>query len=91
MSKRKKKYFSQYGTSSNECVTNGDEYVQSVPLREDPEIFIHPLRMGIDEKQFQNINFVPSLARKKKMTPQEHFLNTADESDFNFVKPKDRT
>jgi hypothetical protein len=91
LSKRKKKYFSQYGIASNECITNGNGYVESVPLLEDPEIFIHPLRIGIDEKRFQNIDFVPSLAKKKTMTPSQHFLNTTDESDFDFLKPKDRT
>jgi len=67
-------------------------HVESVPLREDPEIYVHPLQMGIDEKQFKNIDFsVSRIGKKIKVTPQEHFLETTDDASFNFVKKKDNS
>jgi len=72
---------------------DGDKYqVESVPLREDPEIFVHPLQMGIDKKQFKNIDFsVSRIGKKKKVTPPDYFLETTDDASFNFVKKKDST
>jgi len=66
--------------------------VESVPLREDPEIFVHPLHMGIDKKQFKNIDFsVSRIGKKTKRTPTDHFLEVTDDASFNFVKKKDST
>ncbi|XP_011056476.1 PREDICTED: uncharacterized protein LOC105147281 [Acromyrmex echinatior] len=72
------------------CMDTDKCHVESVPLREDPEICVHPLQMGIDEKQFKNIDFsVPRIGKKIKVTPQEHFLEATDDASFNFVKKKD--
>ncbi|KYM80461.1 hypothetical protein ALC53_09011 [Atta colombica] len=76
----------------NGCMDSDKCHVESVPLREDPEIYVHPLQMGIDEKQFKNIDFsVSRIGKKIKVTPQEHFLGTTDDASFNFVKKKDNS
>ncbi|XP_011151716.1 uncharacterized protein LOC105190599 [Harpegnathos saltator] len=69
-----------------------DNYqVMSIPLCEDPEIYIHPLRMGIDIKMFKDIDFtVPRVGKKIKETPQQYFLRTTNDDSFKFVK-KTRT
>ncbi|XP_012528865.1 uncharacterized protein LOC105832457 [Monomorium pharaonis] len=78
---------------SNECIPDNSEYkVESIPLREDPEIFVHPLQIGINKKQFKDIDFsIPSIAKKKKVTPAGHFLEANDDSHFEFVKKKNST
>lgn len=67
-----------------------DKYqVESVPLREDPEIFVHPLQMGIDKKQFKDIDFsVSRIGKKIKMTPADYFLEVTDDTFFSFIKNK---
>ncbi|XP_018347582.1 PREDICTED: uncharacterized protein LOC108751723 isoform X2 [Trachymyrmex septentrionalis] len=76
----------------NGRMDNNKCHVESVPLREDPEICVHPLQMGIDEKQFKNIDFsVSRIGKKIKVTPQEHFLGATDDASFNFVKKKDNS
>lgn len=66
--------------------------MESVPLREDPEIFVHPLQMGIDTKKFKDIDFtITRIGKKKKMTPTEYFLEATDDAFFDFVKQKDST
>lgn len=66
--------------------------MESVPLHEDSEIFVHPLQMGIDTKQFKDIDFtITRIGKKKKMTPIDYFLETTDDASFDFVKQKDST
>lgn len=93
MFKHKKKTFltlRQHGTASNDYVTDGDKYqVESVPLHEDPEIFVHPLQMGIDTKKFKDIDFtVARIGRRTKVTPSKYFLEATDDTFFDFVKKK---
>lgn len=64
-------------------------HVESVPLREDPEIYVHPLQMGLDKNQFKDIDLVSRIGKKTKVTPQDHFLGATDDTFFNFVKKKD--
>ncbi|XP_011704991.1 PREDICTED: uncharacterized protein LOC105460252 isoform X4 [Wasmannia auropunctata] len=80
-----------HGTAFNGCITDCDKnQVESVPLREDPEIFVHPLQMGLDKKQFKHIDFsIPRIGKKKKMTPLEFFLEADDDDFFEFVKNKE--
>jgi len=48
--------------------------------------------MGIDKKQFKNIDFsVSRIGKKTKRTPTDHFLEVTDDASFNFVKKKDST
>lgn len=71
---------------------NNDGQVQSVPLCEDPDVFIHPLQVGIDEKMFKDIDFnISRTGKKKKTTPQEHFLEATNDDYFNFVKKEKNT
>ncbi|XP_032679418.1 uncharacterized protein LOC116847931 isoform X2 [Odontomachus brunneus] len=67
---------------------NDSEYqIEFVPLHEDPEVFIHPLRMGVDTKRFKDIDFtVPRVGKKIKETPQEYFIRTTNDDSFEFVK-----
>lgn len=61
--------------------------MQLVPLYEDPDVFVHPLQMGIDEKKHKDIDFnISRIGKKKKITPQEHFLEATNDDYFNFVK-----
>jgi len=65
--------------------------VESVPLREDPEIFVHPL-LGEDKKKFKDKDFtVTRIGKKKTVTPTQYFLDETKESHFDFVKKKDST
>ncbi|KYN22711.1 PREDICTED: uncharacterized protein LOC108758833 isoform X2 [Trachymyrmex cornetzi] len=76
----------------NGCTDSDKCHVESVPLHEDPDICVHPLQMGIDEKQYKNIDFsIPRIGKKIKVTPQEHFLGATDDASFNFVKKKDNS
>lgn len=69
-----------------------DDHVESVPLYEDPDISVHPLQMGIDEKKFKDIDFTVSrIGKKKTKTPQEYFLEETNDDYFNFVKKKNNT
>lgn len=90
MFKRKKKTFftlRQHGTAFNEYVMDDKYQVESVPLREDPEIFVHPLQMGIDTKKFKDLDFtIPRIGKKKKVTPRDYFFEATDDSYFDFVK-----
>ncbi|XP_029166375.1 uncharacterized protein LOC114937137 [Nylanderia fulva] len=71
---------------------NDNGQVESVPLYEDSEIFVHPLQVGIDEKKFKNIDFTVSrIGKKTKIIPQEHFLMETDDDFFNFVKKEKNT
>ncbi|XP_071554964.1 uncharacterized protein [Temnothorax nylanderi] len=82
-----------HGTAFSKYITDGDKcQVESVPLREDPEVFVHPLQMGIDTKKFKDIDFtVARIGKKTKMTPQAYYLGATDDSCFEFVKKKDST
>jgi len=72
---------------------DGDKcQVELVPLREDPEIFVHPLHMGVDKKQFKDIDFsVSRIGKKTIQTPRDFFLESTDDASFDFVKKKDST
>ncbi|KAL6444924.1 hypothetical protein ACFW04_002138 [Cataglyphis niger] len=75
-------------------IMDNDKYnhVESVPLYEDPDISVHPLQMGIDEKKFKDIDFTVSrIGKKKTKTPREHFLEETNDDYFNFVKKKNNT
>ncbi|XP_011631932.1 uncharacterized protein LOC105423734 [Pogonomyrmex barbatus] len=91
-SSEKEKLEVLHETASNKHVMDDDKYVESVPLREDPEIYIHPLQMGIDKKKFKDIDFTPSrIGKKTIMTPQAYFIDATDDSSFEFVKRNDST
>ncbi|XP_011268079.1 uncharacterized protein LOC105258506 isoform X3 [Camponotus floridanus] len=71
---------------------NNDGQVKLVPLYEDPDVFVHPLQMGIDEKKHKDVDFnISRIGKKKKITPQEHFLEATTDDDFNFVKKEKNT
>ncbi|CAL1675337.1 unnamed protein product [Lasius platythorax] len=78
-------------------ITDNDEYnndgqVESVPLYEDSEIFVHPLQMGIDKKKFKDIDFTVSrIGKKTKNIPEEYFLGASNDDYFNFVKKEKNT
>ncbi|XP_014487899.1 PREDICTED: uncharacterized protein LOC106751514, partial [Dinoponera quadriceps] len=69
-----------------------DEHqIEFVPHAEDPEVYIHPLRMGVNVKRFKNIDFtVPRVGKKIKEAPQQYFLRTTTDDSFKFVK-KDKS
>lgn len=71
---------------------NDNGQVESVPLYEDSEIFVHPLQLGIDKKKFKDIDFTVSrIGKKLKITPQEHFLMETHDHFFEFVKKEKNT
>ncbi|KAM0730142.1 hypothetical protein ACS0PU_004019 [Formica fusca] len=71
---------------------NDDGHVESVPLYEDPDISVHPLQMGINEKKFKDIDFTVSrIGKKKTETPKEYFLEETSDDYFNFVKKGNNT
>lgn len=71
---------------------NNDRQVELVSLYEDPEIYVHPLQIGIDERKFKNTDFTVSRIGKKTITtPQEYFLAATRDDDFNFVKKEKNT
>ncbi|XP_018407452.1 PREDICTED: uncharacterized protein LOC108783396 [Cyphomyrmex costatus] len=76
------------GATFSEYIMDSDKYhVESVPLREDPEIYVHPLQMGIDVNQFKDIDFsVPRIGKKITVTPAEHFFGANDDAAFSFVQ-----
>ncbi|XP_014470462.1 PREDICTED: uncharacterized protein LOC106742231 [Dinoponera quadriceps] len=70
-----------------------DDNVQEndITHAEDPEVYIHPLRMGVNVKRFKNIDFtVPRVGKKIKEAPQQYFLRTTTDDSFKFVK-KDKS
>lgn len=69
-----------------------DGQVESIALYEDPEIFVHPLQMGIDEKKCKDTDFTISrIGKKTKQTPQEYFLRATNDKFFDFVKKEKNT
>lgn len=87
--RKKNKSETLHGTAFNENIMDDDNYqVESIPLREDPEIFVHPLQIGIDTKKYKDIDFtLTRIGRKKKVTPRDYFIEATDDAFFDFVKP----
>lgn len=71
---------------------NNDGQVESVPLPEDSDVFVHPLQMGLNKKKYKNIDFnISRIGKKKEITPQEYFLEATNDDCFNFVKKEKNT
>ncbi|EZA46707.1 hypothetical protein DMN91_012609 [Ooceraea biroi] len=77
--------------ASNNVVDNARYQVESVPHRDDPDIFVHPL-LQRDKEQFKGIDFtLPRLGKKVVVKPPEFFLAENDDKYFDFVKKKKNT